>query len=157
MEMTREIIFDMDGTIADLYSVEGWLEKLRAEDTTPYEIANPMVDFDVMNALLAELQLLGWKIVVTSWLAMNSTQAYKNAVRKAKRAWLAEMGMPIDEMHLVQYGTPKQVCSSADMRFLIDDSAEVRDSFANAEKGRFAINPAENDICDFLKNLIENF
>ena len=29
------IWFDMDGTIADLYGVEGWLEMLIAKDETP--------------------------------------------------------------------------------------------------------------------------
>lgn len=29
------IWFDMDGTIADLYGVDGWLEMLIAEDPTP--------------------------------------------------------------------------------------------------------------------------
>ena len=33
--MNKTLVFDMDGTIADLYGVEGWLEMLRAEDETP--------------------------------------------------------------------------------------------------------------------------
>ena len=152
----KVLIFDMDGTIADLYGVEGWLEMLRAENPIPYEIAEPMVDFEEMNALLLQLQVLGWRIAVTSWLAMNSTQTYKNAVRRAKREWLAEMGMPIDELHLVQYGTPKQNCTCGNVQYLIDDSAEVRKSFENKDKDRYAVNPTEIDIIDFLEKLIEN-
>ena len=38
------IYLDMDGTIADLYGVEDWLKKLRAEDSSPYEEAEPMCD-----------------------------------------------------------------------------------------------------------------
>ena len=38
------IYFDMDGTIADLYGVENWLNDLRTERTTPYEIATPLCD-----------------------------------------------------------------------------------------------------------------
>ena len=34
--MTKMIVFDMDGTIADLYGVEGWLEMLEAENAAPY-------------------------------------------------------------------------------------------------------------------------
>ena len=37
--MIKEIVFDMDGTIADLYGVENWLPKLRAYDPTPYQTA----------------------------------------------------------------------------------------------------------------------
>ena len=28
----KTLVFDMDGTIADLYGVKGWLKMLRAED-----------------------------------------------------------------------------------------------------------------------------
>ena len=37
--MLKMICFDMDGTIADLYAVDNWLAKLRAEDETPYQEA----------------------------------------------------------------------------------------------------------------------
>lgn len=36
------IFFDMDGTLADFYGVENWLEYLNAEDTLPYEVAKPL-------------------------------------------------------------------------------------------------------------------
>ena len=80
--MRKVLIFDMDGTIADLYGVDGWLEMLRAENPMPYEIAEPMVDMNKLSTVLNELAVLGWTIAITSWLSMNSTQAYKNAVRK---------------------------------------------------------------------------
>ena len=38
----RMIWWDMDGTIANLYGVEGWLPMLRAEDPTPYAEAKVM-------------------------------------------------------------------------------------------------------------------
>ena len=152
----KVLIFDMDGTIADLYGVEGWLEMLRAENPMPYEVAEPMVDMDKLSAVLNELAMLGWTIAVTSWLSINSTQAYKNEVRRAKREWLAKMGLPIEETHLVQYGTPKQRCTKGDIQILFDDSSDVRESFRNYDKGRIAVNPAEIDIIDFLENLIEN-
>ena len=37
------INFDMDGTIADLYGVENWLEYLIAENTFPYANARPLL------------------------------------------------------------------------------------------------------------------
>lgn len=44
MEIRKSINWDMDGTIANLYSVPDWLEKLRAEDPSPYLDADPMCD-----------------------------------------------------------------------------------------------------------------
>lgn len=154
--MRKVLIFDMDGTIADLYGVDGWLEMLRAENPIPYEIAEPMVDMNKLSTVLNELAVLGWTIAITSWLSMNSTQAYKNAVRKAKREWLAKTGLPIEEIHLVQYGTPKQKCTKGDIQILFDDSADVRESFYDYDRGRIAVNPTEIDIIDFLEDLIKN-
>ena len=72
----KVLVFDMDGTIANLYGVENWLADLRAENPRPYRVAEPMYDMDVLASILGILRLNGWKIVVTSWLSMGSTKAY---------------------------------------------------------------------------------
>ena len=46
------INFDMDGTIADLYGVDNWLEMLTDHDPTPYEIARPLVRLNVLARML---------------------------------------------------------------------------------------------------------
>ena len=63
-------IFDMDGTIADLYHVENWLPKLRAEDASPYVEAQPMWDMDKLGAILEALQALGHRVTIVSWLSI---------------------------------------------------------------------------------------
>ena len=78
----------MDGTIADFYGVEGWLEYLNNADTTPYDIAEPMYDTEVLNNILNSLKALGWKIVVTSWLARNNSDGYADRIRTSKLSWL---------------------------------------------------------------------
>ena len=50
--MLKMICFDMDGTVADLYGVENWLEKLRAYDASPYLVATPMCDMEELADLL---------------------------------------------------------------------------------------------------------
>ena len=135
----KEIVFDMDGTIADLYGVENWLPMLRAEDTTPYEIAKPMYDMHNLAMVLKALQEIGWIITVTTWLAMDASQDYKNRTRKAKKDWLDKYTFPYNELHMVQYGTPKHYVTHADRQILIDDSEQVR----NAWKGE-TINANEN-------------
>ena len=67
--MNKTLVFDMDGTIADFYNVQGWLESILAEDVKPYATAKPIYDMDVLNTILDALKGFGWRIAVTSWLA----------------------------------------------------------------------------------------
>lgn len=144
MKEMKILIFDMDGTIADLYGVQGWLEDLRSENPRPYEIAKPMYDMETLGYILEILKNQGWKIVVTSWLAKESTKEYDEMVRKAKREWLAKYQFPVDEIHLVKYGTTKANCTRklGGYQILVDDNAEVRKGWTLGE----TINANENII-----------
>lgn len=126
--MRKMIVFDMDGTIADLYGVENWLSMLRAEDDTPYRVAEPLFDMDLLIELLEIIKDMGWTIAVTSWLAMNGSKEYNNKVREAKKDWLKQYNFPLDEIHLVKYGTTKADCTrkKADYQILVDDNEEIR-------------------------------
>lgn len=126
--MNKWLVFDMDGTITDLYGVNKWLDMLRAEDETPYEVAKPLYDMDTLNAVLFMLKADGWKVAVTTWLAKDSTKAYDAKVRTAKLNWLAKNDFPYDEIHLVKYGTTKANCTRkhGGFQILIDDNSKVR-------------------------------
>ena len=50
--MSKRIVFDMDGTIANFYGVENWLECLKNSDTTPYEKAEPLYNTNELNNIL---------------------------------------------------------------------------------------------------------
>ena len=151
--LPREICFDMDGTIADLYAVENWLPKLRAFDPSPYREAAPMWDMVKLGAILRELQEMGVMITIITWLSKDSTSEYKSAVRKAKKAWLDEMDFPYDYFHGVQYGATKadSVRKYTDNAWLIDDNEQVRKGWHLGE----AIDPTEVDIIELLESLIE--
>ena len=128
MKYVKMMVFDMDGTLANLYAVEDWLPMLRAYDATPYSAAKPMYDTTQLNSIISALKSAGWRIAITSWLSKESTPAYDAAVRKAKLDWLAAHGFEYDEIHLVKYGTTKADCTrgKADLQVLIDDNAKVR-------------------------------
>jgi cell division inhibitor SulA len=146
----KEIVFDMDGTIADLYGVNNWLEMLRAENPLPYQIAKPMYNMRNLAEILDALKTQGWTITITTWLSMNSSNEYKKAVRKAKREWLEKWGFPYDEIHIVQYGTPKHRVTKAVRHILVDDSETVR----NAWNGE-TVNANENIIPSLISFLAE--
>ena len=126
--MDKTLVFDMDGTIADLYGVEGWLDMLRGSNPTPYAIAKPLYNMEMLNALLTIFKGMGWRIVVTTWLSMGSTPEYDAQVREAKIEWLDKMGFDYDEIHLVKYGTTKANCTRRHGGFqvLIDDNEKIR-------------------------------
>ena len=124
----KTLVFDMDGTIADLYGVEGWLDMLRGSNPTPYEVAEPLYDMEILNAILTIFRGMGWRIVVTTWLSMGSTPEYDHMVRNAKLDWLDRVGFVYDEIHLVKYGTTKANCTRKHGGFqvLIDDNEKIR-------------------------------
>ena len=53
--MNKTLVFDMDGTIADFYGVEGWLDDLHAENTRPYSQAEPLWDMVELAEVLNQL------------------------------------------------------------------------------------------------------
>lgn len=124
----KVIVFDMDGTIADFYGVNGWLDDLNNYRTRPYEIAEPLYDMVELASLLEELKEIGYIIAITTWLSANSTREYDNEVRKAKLEWLARYSFPYDEIHLVKYGTTKANCTRklGGFQILVDDNEKVR-------------------------------
>ena len=59
--MDKMIVFDMDGTIADLYGVENWSDFLINEEPTPYIKAKPLCNLRVLARKLNILQQKGVK------------------------------------------------------------------------------------------------
>ena len=53
--MIKEIWFDMDGTIADLYGVEGWLDDIRNERADAYINARPLLNLQSLARILNRL------------------------------------------------------------------------------------------------------
>ena len=146
------IYFDMDGTIADLYNVENWLPKLRAENPSPYTEAEAMVDTGELQLYLSILQNRGCKLGVISWLSKGSSKSYDKMVREAKKKWLRE-NLPeitFDETHFVKYGTRKDYIAKDKDGILFDDSEEVRNNWRG-----IAVNPNTEDIIEFLKKVKE--
>lgn len=121
------ICFDMDGTIADLYARETWLDELRVFSPLPYAEAKPMVNMSALARRLNNLQKKGYKIAIISWLSKVSTTEYDEIVTEAKLAWLKKHlpSVTWDEIHIVSYGETKaQFANGKDILF--DDEERNR-------------------------------
>lgn len=130
--MTKAIYFDMDGTIADFYSVEGWLDMLKAYDPTPYEIAKPLLRLSTLARLLNKLQKNGYTIGVVSWLSKEPNPTFDRQVINAKIEWL-NVHMPSvewDEIKIVPHGMPKQKVVDNPFGILFDDEIQNRENWS---------------------------
>jgi len=129
--MTATIFFDMDGTIADLYGVENWLDYLIASDTLPYAIAKPLLKLNSLARVLNRLQREGYRIGIISWLSKSGTEEYNNAVTEVKKNWLKKhlASVHFDEINIVKYGTPKQVFARTENDILFDDEEKNRNNW----------------------------
>lgn len=123
--MNRQINFDMDGTIANLYGIENWLEYLLAKDETPYREAKPLINLSVLARMLNRLQREGYRICIISWLARTTDANYDAKVTLAKINWLNKRMPSVkwDEINILPYGTPKYMFGSG---ILFDDEERNR-------------------------------
>ena len=126
--MRITINFDMDGTIADLYGVENWLDYLIAENPFPYENACPLLRLSALARRLNALQKQGYELAIISWLSKNGSDSYNAIVAEAKKEWLKKHlpSVAWDKIIIVPYGTPKENYCNSPFDVLFDDEERNR-------------------------------
>ncbi len=126
--MTKAIYFDMDGTIANFYGVDNWLEYLMNGDCTPYANAKPLIRFSALARVLNNLQRKGWHIGIVSWLAKNGSDRFDKEVTETKIEWLNKHLPSVNwnEIKIVKYGTPKSNVVDKPNGILFDDEEPNR-------------------------------
>ena len=141
-----KIWFDMDGTIADLYGVVGWLEDITARNTRPYTEAKGIGNLAHIARLLNKAKAKGHEVGIISWTAKNAPAEYNARIATAKREWLARHlpAVKWDAVRVVEYGTNKREACGAGILF--DDEKPNREAW-----GAGAHEPRE--IVEVLKAL----
>lgn len=141
----KKIFFDMDGTIADLYGVDGWLSDLRAENIRPYAEARPLINMQALARILNHLIAQGYSINIISWTSRGGSDEYNEAVAKVKKEWLKKhlKSVHFSEIHIIPYGTPKSSCGFG---ILFDDEEKNREEWG---ENSFS----EKEIFNILKGL----
>ena len=127
--MDKWIWLDMDGTIADLYGVQGWLEDIRAYKTRPYEVAQCLYNIYELWEALASVHDKGYKVGIISWGSKISTADFDRAVTKAKNEWLYMncLDVVIDKVIITAHGISKaDTCRPYGYGILVDDEEKNR-------------------------------
>ena len=151
----KAIYWDMDGTIANLYGVDGWLEAVESSQVYPYLVAEPMYDMTELKTVLRQLKENGYRMGVITWLSKTGTEEYNRRTRAAKRMWLEVHGLwgLMDEVHMVRYGTPKHSTTRLYQGILVDDNMAVREEWER--HGGSTIDPATTDVIEALNRLMK--
>ena len=127
--MTKEIWFDMDGTIADLYGEPNWLEDLLNENPRPYQNAAPLVNMNTLARVLNRLTEKGYTVNIVSWLCKGGSAQYNEKVTNAKIKWLRRhlKSVQFARIEIVPYGTYKEIVADFSKGILFDDEKSNRD------------------------------
>lgn len=131
--MTKMIWFDMDGTLANFYGVNGWLEDLIAENTRPYEIAKG-IDLTRIAKQLRRLAKNGYKFGIVSWTSKGGSEKFNTEVGEVKKVWLAKHlpSIEFSKIIILPYGTPKSTVGNG---ILFDDEIGNRTEWKGTAYG----------------------
>ena len=150
--MKLKILFDLDGTLGNLFGRKDWLEKLKNEEPI-YEELEPLVDMEELNIIANKLKSVGVEFGVVTWLAMGASEEYEFITSMEKYRWCKKYIPFITEFECQPYGTPKQTNYHHCKCILIDDNAEVRQAFETPHRRKTF--DANKDICEFRTKLYE--
>lgn len=146
--------FDMDGTLNRFYSVPDWLKCLENEDTTPYAVAKPSLNFSLLARRIHQLQRKGYKVGIISWLSKSGTNDYNAAVTTIKKTWLKKHlpSVEWDEITIIPYGTPKHNHANDKYAILFDDEKRNRDAWQGKTRIAFDASRIMEILAHFAKS-----
>lgn len=128
------VYMDMDGTIANLYGQNGWLEDIIAENTRPFEKAEPMTTEETLYKIFPKDK---YEIKILSMTPKKARKEYCKEVEKAKDEWLNKYFPSLTKRIYLPYGYNKNLKNSS-KAILVDDSEPIRENYRG-----LALNPAE--------------
>lgn len=148
----KAIYFDMDGTIANLYGVDNWLDSLISEHTKPYREAKSLVNMRELGRELNRLQQAGYHIGIVSWLSKNGSDSYNERVTETKKAWLEKHISTVDwdEIKIVRYDTPKSTVVKYPNGVLFDDEERNRKEWGLGDGMAFDV----DNIINILRAMV---
>lgn len=128
--MKKIIYLDMDGTIADLYGMENWLDRLINQDSSVFADCRPLC---TEEELLHYFPITEYQIIIATMTPKKATKQYHNEVALVKREWLRQY-FPIlanAPQYFLPYGDDKNIVKTFTRLegMLIDDNQAILDSW----------------------------
>lgn len=118
------IWFDMDGTLAGLFFVKNFSERLNNGDMTAYADAKPLFNVGEMTEVISNIKSKGYEIGVISYAdAENLEKAIT-----AKNNWLKKYFPFATKINIVTKATPKETFYN-DGDILVDDAKANREAW----------------------------
>ena len=151
------IYFDMDGTIADLYGSENWLETIQKEIDGAYEFLNPMFEIKEFTSICNKLIENGVHFGVISWGSKNSSDSFLQTVTDEKIKWLRKYLPFIKDINVTHYGIPKQLAikTRGKTTLLIDDNQEVINQWEDNNNRKGIHITKDYNVTEALKDILK--
>ena len=151
--MTTTIFFDMDGTIADLYNTDNWLDLLLNETAGLFRNLKVMHDKRKLQSIINRLQARGYEVEIITWTPKDVSQDYIKVVEQEKKEWIAEHFPMIETIHCLGYGVPKQHAEykRSKLQILVDDNKEVLEMWETPKQRKTIV--ADNNLIARLETL----
>lgn len=120
-----KVYIDMDGTIADLYNMNDWLNGLRKEKEGVFINLDPLI---TQKELLKLFPLDFYDLCIFSMTPKDASREYCAQVIKEKNLWLDRYFPAIKKRIYRKYGDNKNLKNSQNA-ILVDDNKVIRKNF----------------------------
>ena len=124
--MKRTVVYlDMDGTIADLYGMKNWLEKLENEAKGLFLGCEPLVSEEELEYIFPSEM---YELRICSMTPKDASDEYCQVVIEEKNQWLDKYFPNITRRVYMKYGNNKNLRNSRN-HILVDDNETIRNTF----------------------------
>ena len=151
----KYLVFDMDGTIADLYAQEDWLEKLYNKEVSPFVNASLMYSqIDLLKAI-GKCKANGWNIFIITYGPKKCDNDFLREVTNAKLDWLKKYKISYDKFVCTKWSTPKwkHIPDDARLAILVDDDKQNRLDWTSRGDKFMVIDASRRDFLSIIEAL----
>lgn len=124
--MKKQIVYlDMDGTIANLYGIENWLDGLRQEKNGLFLNCDILVSQEKLFSIFPQEI---FDIRILSMTPKDATKEYCETVKQEKNLWLDKHFPALKKRIYLKYGHNKNLKNSKNA-ILVDDNEMIRNTW----------------------------